>query len=277
MIAAAVNWEIKLVPSFGAFSERLESACAEANGADVIVFPEFVTFDLLGAIGDFDEHSVVPKMAEFAEPFGELLMTLSEKYGSVIIGGTTIVSSQNGFINASPTAHPRLTWTPKMVLTQFEIDPWGLQPGEDWVQPDVPLGVAVCYDSEFSPSARNLTECGRLVHCIPAFTETEHGFNRVRWCAQARAVEQQVFVIHASLVGSIGREPVPCAVGTSAIIAPSNVPFPSPSVLAESQWNQHQIVMAELDFEALKRCRESGDIRNWDDRNRCAFQPVEAP
>jgi predicted amidohydrolase len=100
-----------------------------------------------------------------------------------------------------------------------------------------------------------------------------HGFHRVRESCRARAIENQVFVVHASLVGSLGREPVPSTAGSSAILAPCVEPFPADGVLAETRLNAEEIAVAELDFEALVASRESGDVRNWHDRSRGDWTP----
>jgi predicted amidohydrolase len=64
-------------------------------------------------------------------------------------------------------------------------------------------------------------------------------------------VENQVFVLHASLVGDIGREPVPESYGSSAIIAPSMAPFPMEAILAETPLNEDALVVENLDIDAL--------------------------
>ena len=68
-------------------------------------------------------------------------------------------------------------------------------------------------------------------------------------------------------VGSLGREPVPSTFGSAAIISPSHSPFPEGSVLAETRLNEEGLAVAELDFDALRESRESGDVRNWHDRS----------
>jgi predicted amidohydrolase len=139
---------------------------------------------------------------------------------------------------------------------------------------DPPLGVAVCYDIEFPACAETLTESGCLALAVPAFTETMRGFQRVRWCAQARATERQVFVLHASLVGSLNREPVPTTYGSSAILTPSVLPFPETAILAETPMNQEAVAVADLDWESLLAARESDDVRNWHDRHRGDYRLI---
>jgi predicted amidohydrolase len=166
-------------------------------------------------------------------------------------------------------AHPQLgtALTEKNNLTNYEQEIWGLARGSGLVMlPDTKLGVTICYDCEFPESGRALAENGVLLQCVPAYTETEHGFHRVRHCSHARAIENQIFVAHSSLIGDIGREPVPSTYGSSAILSPTIEPFPANGVLAETQPNVEGIAIANLDFDQLLEARQLGDVRNWHDR-----------
>ncbi|HLO99394.1 MAG TPA: hypothetical protein VK171_12430, partial [Fimbriimonas sp.] len=82
-------------------------------------------------------------------------------------------------------------------------------------------------------------------------------------------------VIHSSLVGDIGREPIPESYGTSAIIAPSMAPFPMEAVLAESKLNEDDIVVTGLDVDALFASRNEGEVTNWQDRDPSNWELLE--
>jgi predicted amidohydrolase len=90
-------------------------------------------------------------------------------------------------------------------------------------------------------------------------------------------VENQVFVLHASLVGDIGREPVPESYGSSAIIAPSMAPFPMEAILAETPLNEDAIVVENLDIDALFASRNEGEVTNWKDRDPACWVLGEQP
>jgi predicted amidohydrolase len=125
-------------------------------------------------------------------------------------------------------------------------------------------GVTICLDAEFPASGRALAEAGMLFQCVPAWTETMHGFQRVRWACQARAVENQVCVIHSSLVGRVGTEE---SHGSSAIIVPPHEPFPLDPILAETPMDEEGVAIAEVEPNDLLKCRETGEVRNWRDRD----------
>ncbi|MBS1714820.1 MAG: hypothetical protein JST30_10840 [Armatimonadetes bacterium] len=272
MRVAAVTWSVEPtgdLAKFHAHAERLVDRCA---GADLIVLPELPCLELLGGRPDLEQKDIAGYLADFAPETVRFFGALAADRHCTIVGGTLFVRTPEGIENRAIVAFPdgSVTWDlPKVVLTRFEDDDWGLVPGRGLrTLPDPRLGVTVCYDSEFPASGRALAESGVLVQAVPAYTETAHGFRRVRTSCRARAVENQVFVVHASLVGSLGREPVVSAVGSSAVLTPPVGPFPDDAVLAETPHGVEAVTVADLDFEVLLASRESGDVRNWHDRDR---------
>jgi predicted amidohydrolase len=149
----------------------------------------------------------------------------------------------------------------------WERTPWGLAYETGLVRfPDPRLGVLVCYDSEFPEGGRTLAEDGVQLLCVPSYCESQHGYQRVGWSCQARAIENEIFVVHTSVVGPIQRFSLGTGYGRSSIIAPSKPPFPDSAMLAQSPLNEEGIAIADLDFEQLAMCRGSGDARPWSDR-----------
>ncbi len=270
MKIAAVNWKLRPIRSASEFTDHaieLLDTC-KAQGAELVVFPECFTLELLALSPAVPQNKIAKLIpSNTIDP----IVDYCQKLGMILVAGSTFFATESGFVNAS-----KAIWSdggtaiqPKMVLTQFELNVWKIEPGNSLAAlPDPRFGVTICYDCEFPEAGRALAESGVLCQIVPAFTQDEHGFWRVRNSCLARAIENQIFVVHSSLVGSLGREPVPSAVGSSAIIAPSAEPFPANGILAESKWNEESIAVAHLEFEAIFQARESGDVRNWNDRNR---------
>jgi predicted amidohydrolase len=185
---------------------------------------------------------------------------------ATVVHGSHIMFAGDHRVNRSDTTSPgQNVTTAKHVLTEWE-KAIGLTPSNDGLTclKSPPLGVTICLDAEFPASGRALAEAGMLFQCVPAWTETMHGFHRVRTACRARAVENQVCIIHSSLVGQVGNEK---CVGSSAIIVPPHEPFPEDPILAETPMNEEGIAFAEVDPEDLLRCREMGEVRNWRDRD----------
>jgi len=260
----AVAWAVRYEPTFegwiGHFDKLLGRAVAQ--GCDLVVFPEFIDLERLGS------GVPVGPLADDFSRFKAHVVKRAAEQSVVIVAGSVLCRVDKVMVNRSVTAWPdgQVAYADKMVMTQFETGDWGLVPGRQF-ESDRGVGTTICYDSEFPASGRALAESGVWIHAVPAFTETAHGFNRVRYSCHARAVENQVFVVHASLVGSLGYEPVPMTYGSAAIIAPSCEPFPASGVLVETPRNEEGIAVYRLSRQDLVTARTSGDVRNWEDRD----------
>lgn len=278
--AAVISWAITPCAGLDGFFEHMTRLVrrAHAEGANLVVLPECIDLERLSyAPAKLPPMEMAAWLAQDVSAFERHVLQLSQAYSLTLVAGTHLVMTDSGPENHAVIGmQGRRYRQPKVTLTQFESVEWGIQPGNGvkLIPTDPPLGVAVCYDIEFPACAETLTEAGSLALAVPAFTETVRGFQRVRWCAQARATERQVFVLHASLVGSLNREPVPTTYGSSAILTPSVLPFPETAILAETPMNQEAVAVADLDWESLLAARESDDVRNWHDRGRGDYRLV---
>lgn len=271
MRVAAVSWSIRPIAreeEFYAHLSELVGRAAEAR-AELIVLPELPVLELLALEPNLPQDEIAPWLASHASTYRAELSRLERETGALIVGGSHIEGRRNVCSFGSRVQS-------KNVLTQWELSEWGLEPGAGMVLYGG-IGVTICYDVEFPLAGRAVAEAGAKVLCVPSFTETQHGFQRVRWSSQARAIENQIFVVHASLVGSLGREPVPSTYGSSAILTPSVPPFPESAILAETPFGEEGFAVAELEFDDLRKCREEGDVRNWHDRDKGDWAVRELP
>lgn len=268
---AVVNWKLRPIAGDGDFFAHLFDFVNQAHEDDVnvLVLPELYLLELMQVQPEVKEVNVPKYLAQYGDVLEEWLQRISQSSGMIIVGGSHFKSTPTGIRNVCAVAHPQLGMaiTEKNNLTHYEQEIWDIERGTGLtMMPDARLGVTICYDCEFPESGRALAENGVLLQCVPAFTETRHGFHRVRFCSHARAIENQVFVAHSSLVGNIGREPVTSTYGSSAILSPTVEPFPSNGVLAETRMNEEGIATATVDFDQLLEARQLGDVRNWHDR-----------
>lgn len=263
MTIAAVSWWIDpshTAEDWHAYGEaRIREAVA--LGADFVVLPELIDLGLLAG------HDVPltdqPTFCASLNRFPAVAKSLASELGVTICAGSWFAKRERGWVNESITFFPDGAehLAEKQILTQFEIEDWGLIPG-------VASGVheahatTICYDSEFSRLWEPLDDEGALVVAVPTFTETEFGANRVATCCQARATEFQMIVAKASLRGALDGEPVPSTAGSSAIYAPQVPGFPSTGILAQSD----DIAVATVDLATLPQVREQGDVRNNHDQ-----------
>jgi predicted amidohydrolase len=88
------------------------------------------------------------------------------------------------------------------------------------------VGVLICYDSEFPELARRLVDEGARIIFVPFCTDNRQGYMRVRYCAQARAIENQCFVVLSGNVGNLpGVDNMDVQYAQSCILYPLRLPF----------------------------------------------------
>ncbi|MEX1251052.1 MAG: nitrilase-related carbon-nitrogen hydrolase [Hyphomonas sp.] len=106
---------------------------------------------------------------------------------------------------------------------------WNIKGGEGnhVIQTDCgPVGVMICYDSEFPEGARHLVDQGALLLFVPFCTDERRGYLRVRYCCQACAVENQCYVVMSGVVGNLPNvENMDIHYAESCILTPSDFPF----------------------------------------------------
>ncbi|CAN5407914.1 carbon-nitrogen hydrolase family protein [soil metagenome] len=269
---AAANWKMRPQRSDAGYFGHLHDfvSLAHDKGADVLVLPELHVLELLSLERNLKEHQSPMYLSQYAKALEVWLLRIADSSGLTIVAGSHFVEVEEGFKNICAIVSPGrpMVKAEKNNLTQYEREIWNVRDGRGLAVVPPRLGVAICYDAEFAGATRSLAEAGAEILAVPSWTETYHGHQRVRWSCLARAVEHQTFVVHASLVGGLGYEPVPDSVGSSAIIAPSVEPFPVQSVLAESPFNEEALIVADLDLAMLEEARLRGEVRNWDDRER---------
>lgn len=270
MKIAAVNWKLRPDSSIEGFFTHVEELLVQCEGADVVVMPELPCLECLDLEAGVEMPTMPGSLADLFEPEWHRFASLAAQYSCTLVAGSYFRRTGHGVVNTAVVARPDGNLCldiPKVVMTQFEAVDWGITPGQGLRELPGQLGVTVCYDSEFPEAGRVLAESGVLVQCVPSYTETRHGFTRVRGSCLARAIENQIVVVHSSLVGSLSREPVPNAVGSSAILVPPVDPFPHDGILVETASDEEAVAIAEIDLADLHYARNQGDVRNWNDRH----------
>ena len=278
---AAAAWEIRPARRDSSYFAHFYDLVSEAHdeGAKVLVVPELHVLELLPIVPDLDVQNAAKYLVQYSEAIEGWIKRISDSSGMIIVGGSHFKQSPDGIKNVCAIGIPNqeLVFAEKNKLTTYERDMWEIQEGSGLAHLPSNLGVTICYDSEFPESGRALAESGVLIQCVPSWTETQRGFQRVRWSCQARAVENQNFVIHSSLVGELGYEPVPHTFGSTAIIAPSVEPFPVNPILRETVPNEEGLVITDLDLEMLNEARTEGEVTNWIDRGNSTWTMVGTP
>jgi len=104
---------------------------------------------------------------------------------------------------------------------------------------------------------------------VPFNTNDRLGYLRVRACAQARAIENQIFVAITGCAGNLPFvENADIHYSQSAIFTPSDVGFARDAIAAESTPNIETVLVHDVDTALLRRNRQSGTVRPWSERRR---------
>src|SRR5690606_25411464 len=122
-------------------------------------------------------------------------------------------------------------------MTRFEREEWIVSARDCLKVIETSFGkvaITICYDVEFPELARAAARQGAQILLVPSCTDDRQGFLRVRYCAHSRAIENQMYVIQSSTVGSLPNVPaVSLNYGQAAILTPSDFPFSRDGILAE--------------------------------------------
>ena len=255
-LSAASSAVVRLA-DFAAFASgvRQQVAIAAAAGSQLVTFPEYFTSPLLG---------IDPRWEAWTEPYETLLRGLSREFGLAILG-THLHRDPGGLYNRATIVVPdgRSVCQDKVHLTPWERQA-GLASGSGLTVVEMlgtRLAVLICYDVEFPALAAAAAAAGVEVLLVPSWTDDRQGFFRVRHCAQARTVEQQLYVVHAPLVGGAATIPeFEQACGRPGILSPCDIGFPEAGIVADGVWDEPQVVSAWIDLGLLRRVHASGTV-----------------
>ncbi|MEM0914081.1 MAG: carbon-nitrogen hydrolase family protein [Planctomycetota bacterium] len=269
---AAVQYFIRPVSSFDEFAEQARSVVASAAeyGVHAVLLPEYFSTQLV-ALEDpgRSPRELLRGLARHADTTVELLAELARRHGVYLIGGgvpTPDPADPDVVYNDCPVVAPdgRVETQGKLHLTRWEAEHSGVTPRTAFRVFDTAIGrlaVNICYDVEFPELARAAARAGCSVLFCPTCTEDRRGYLRVRYCAQARAIENQLYVVQAVAVGGLPRVPsASLHYGLACVLTPSDVAFARDGVLVEGETNAETVVVGELDLAALHRSREDGTV-----------------
>jgi len=273
---AAACYPIDRLRRWRDYADKLarQVTAAAANGAQLLLFPEYAALELAALIPADESQDVQAQLAAvqaYRDPFLALHAALSREHGVYIAAASFPVRlAGGGFRNRvylfAPTG--RIDFQDKLYLTRCEQD-WGIGGGEALNVFETacgPLGVCICYDVEFPWIARWLAMAGAKLILTPSCTEAWTGYHRVRYCSQARAVENQCYVVHAVTVGAAEWSPfIDRNVGRAAVYAPADFAFPDNGVLAETSGAGETWVYADLNGDLIDAVREQGQTLNFRD------------
>lgn len=268
---AAAQYFIRPVSSFQQFEDQVRALVGTAADYKVglLVFPEYFTTQLL-TLGDITKpiEEQVRMLARQEERFVELCSGLARRHGLYLVAGSlpTMDPGDERLFNESYFFGPSGAFTvqPKLHMTRWEREEWKVSPGHGLRIIETAFGkvaITICYDVEFPELAREAARQGCFLLLCPSCTDDRQGFLRVRYCAQARCIENTMYVVHSCTVGSLPQIPaVSLNYGQASILTPSDFPFARDGILAEGNINTEMLVIGELNLDTVLEARERGTV-----------------
>jgi predicted amidohydrolase len=274
---ATAQYDISFFQNWRNYQLKIERWILEAASKDakILLFPEYGSMELASLFSK-DIYSCLSKqlgsMQALLDDYIDLFQTLSQKTGCTIQSGTFPVRMESGqYRNRAYVFMPdgRVEYQDKLMMTRFENEQWLIHSGEELKCFDTEYGriaINICYDSEFPMLARKQVEAGANLILVPSCTDTLAGFNRVKIGCQARALENQCFVVQSPTVGNAPwSEAVDVNIGAAAIYTPVDRGFPDNGILAMGELNASQWVIAEISLDEIATVRAQGQVFNYRD------------
>lgn len=241
---------------------------------DFVVFPELFTMQLLSIENEsMPPHESMEKLTSYTNDLRELFSDTAIKYNVNIIAGSHPVKMDKNEIQnicficlRDGSVHEQ----PKIHVTPNEKYWWNVTGGNKVSAIDTdcgPIGVLICYDIQFPEICRHLVDQGANILFVPYMTEERHGYNRIRYCAQARAIENQCYVVMSGNVGNLPRvHNMDINYAQSCIITPCDFPFARDGIASDTTPNVETIAIADISLENLFHARNAGTVQNLKDR-----------
>ncbi len=277
----AAQYYIRPIQSFDQFRDQVAALVETAADYDchLLVFPEYFTVQLItleNVKRPMPEQ--IRDLARQTPRFVELMSDLAKKYHLYIVAGTvpTREDGHDGVYNESFVFGPSGEYAiqGKIHLTRWEVEDWKMSAKSGLRLFETEFGtlaVAICYDVEFPEIARAAAHRGANILVVPSCTDDRQGFLRVRYCAHARAIENQMYVIHSTLVGSLPMIPaISLNYGQASILTPSDFPFARDGILSEGLTNAETMVIGDLNLNTINEARSFGSVLPLLDSKRTA-------
>ena len=239
---------------------------AAVDQPDFLVFPELFTAELMNFFNEPDLLAKFAGLTRYTDDYLNLFSPLARKHGMYIVAGSHLKDAGGKFYNTSHIFTPDGQVWEQQKCHLFPIETAWTTPGDKlavFETDKVKFCVLTCYDLEFPEAARLMTLQGADLLLSPSATLDHHGYWRVRHCGQARCIEDQVFVVHCSLLGNVAGLDF---WGMSSVLTPCEQGFPPKGIAAESVPCVEEIVTAELETERLYDIRERGAATTLKDR-----------
>lgn len=275
-----LQWQMRRVTGLDDLLDQAEyfiDAVASYN-SDFVLFPEFFSAPLMALHDDRNPAEAIRSLAEHTEAIRQKLLEFAVSYNLNVICGSMPLVDDGVLRNASFLCRRDGSWDAqyKLHITPDEVHFWGLRGGNGLTcfETDAgKIGILVCYDVEFPELPRILAEHGMEILFVPYWTDTKNAYLRVRRCAQARAIENECYVVISGSVGNLPQvENMDIQYSQSAVFSPSDFSFSHDATVAEATPNTEMPLIVDLDLDKLRQLHTRGSVRNLKDRRKDLYE-----
>jgi predicted amidohydrolase/GNAT superfamily N-acetyltransferase len=251
-----------------------------AYKSDFALLPELFNGPLLAEFNDMSEAEAMRALAKYTPDFKSRFSDLAIRYNVNIITGS-VPSLEDGTLKNIGYLCQRngvVDQYEKIHITPDESKFWGIRGGDSLKVFDTDagkIGILICYDVEFPELSRLLAEQGMQILFVPFLTDTQNAYNRVRYCAQARAIENECFVAITGCIGNLPKvENMDIQYSQSVVFTPCDFSFPSNGIKSEATANTEMILISDVDLSLLDELHAHGSVRNLKDRRTDFYELV---
>jgi predicted amidohydrolase len=259
---------------------------ATMRGAQLLVFPEYASLELSALQVPECRANVLASIAALQNHHAEFLalfQSLAREFSCVIVAPSfpLQLAFERKVVNRVYVCSPdQLGYQDKLMMTRFEREQWcvsGGSRGSVFQIDNLRFAVATCYDIEFPLISRSFAEAGAELIVVPSCTDTMAGYWRVRTGCAARALENQIFVAQAPLVGTVQyNDAIDRNVGRAGIFVAMDASGPEDGLVALADAEQDWLIR-NLDLTLTQKMRTEGDVltyQHWSEQTQVFASPV---
>ncbi|RUO29329.1 hydrolase [Aliidiomarina sedimenti] len=270
----AVQWQMRSVESVEQMLQQVEYFVDALSSykSDFALFPEFFNAPLMGLTDQSQQMEAIRFLAGYTDLFKREMSQMAVSYNINIITGSMPLQEGDSLYNVSYLCRRdgSVDEQRKLHITPHEKSDWVIEGGDkvQVFQTDAGrVGILICYDVEFPELGRLMADEGLEILFVPFWTDTRNAYLRVRHCAQARAVENECYVVICGSVGNLPQvESLDVQYAQSSVFSPSDFAFPHDAVMSETTPNTEMLMFSDLNLDELRYLHHEGSVTNLKDR-----------
>ncbi len=275
-----VQWQMRTYNNIDDVFEQVEFFVDAVSDykADFVLFPEYFNAPLMAKFNHLGESQAIRQLAQYTNEMRKRFISLAISYNINIITGSMPQLRGDDLYNVGFLCRRDGTFETyeKIHVTPDETKSWGLSGGKSIRTFDTDcakIGILICYDVEYPELPRIMADQGMQILFVPFLTDTQNGYSRVRICAQARAIENECYVVIAGSVGNLPRvHNMDIQYAQSGVFTPCDFAFPTDGKCAEATPNTEMILVTDVDLDLLNELHTYGCVRNLKDRRNDLYE-----